>query len=475
MENKSSLKVNILYNILYQLLLLIVPLITAPYISRVLGPEGMGIYGYTYSIAHYFVVFTMLGILNYGNREISAIRNNAKAKAETFWNIFSIQSIMGITLFLLYLLYVHCFCDEYKVVAYVQSLYILSGILDISWFYFGIEKFKVTTIISGANKILTTICIFLFVRESDDVGIYTFIVAAGVLLNNIAYWLLLNRYVGFSKVTISKLFEHLKPVIILFLPVIAINVYRYISKIMLGAMHGMSDVGVYDAAEKFINLPLGIINAVGTVMLARITSLVANHEEKDVRKYNRISMIVVMSIGFGVAFGLAGISDIFMPLFYGEGFESASLILLTLSPTILFICWANVIRTQYLLPNRKDKVYCYSVIIGAIVNVVANLFLIPRYGVLGAALSTVFAELTVCAIQTVNAKGGMEIPQHLKDSIPFLLIGLFMYAVIINLTLPSPLQTVLLRITAGFFIYLSVSTIYFRRWWTAFFIENNKE
>ena len=149
---KSNLKLNILYNIFYQILILIVPLVTAPYVSRVLGSSGMGIYGYTYSVSMYFVLFSMLGVLNYGNRELSQVRENKEQASKTFWGIYSVQLFMGIAMTILYLIYVLLLSKDNQLVATLQVFYILSGVLDISWFYFGIERFRLTTTVSAINK-----------------------------------------------------------------------------------------------------------------------------------------------------------------------------------------------------------------------------------------------------------------------------------------------------------------------------------
>ena len=467
MKNKvSTLKANIFYNILYQLLVIIVPLITAPYISRVIGKEGMGIYGYTFSIAHYFVVFIMLGILNYGNREISAVKQNERFKTDVFWNIYAIQFFMGVFLLSAYFLFVMYLCSNYRMVFFSQAIYILSGILDISWFYFGIEKFKLTAGISSLNKILTTVCIFLFVRNPNDIAVYTLIISLGALANNILYWLLLKNYIKGFSLKFDTVSSHVKPVLILFLPVIAINIYRYISKVMLGSMSGVSEVGIYDAAEKFVNLPLGVIAAIGTVMLSRITSLHSSVDSiNQIKKYNRISMAFVMIVGIGVVFGLAGISNVFIPFFYGNEFTSSSNVLLLLLPSILFICWANVIRTQYLLPNRKDKYYCLSVVWGAIVNVILNILLIPRLGAIGAAIATTFAEMSVCLLQSWYARKNMNLIKYLSDIAPYGLFGILMYIIVINVSASTSFLTILFRLFSGFIFYTLLGGCLLKRKW----------
>ena len=457
MKTMSSLKANVIYNILYQILVLIVPLVTAPYISRVIGANGLGVYGYTFSIAHYFVIFIMLGIINYGNREISVLKNDRKLRADAFWNIYINQFVMGCLFIAIYFVYALFYCNEYKDVFLIQSFYIISGVLDISWFYFGIEKYKLTTGISSINKIITTICIFLFVKGPSDITIYTLIISIATLLNNLAYWILLPTYVGKSQITFIKAKKHLKTILILFLPVIAINIYRYISKVMLGSMSDISEVGVYDAAEKFVNLPLGVIAAVGTVMLSRISNLTAIHDEISIKKYNHLSMIAVMFVGIGVTFGLAGIATDFIPWFYGEEFIPSSIILIILLPTILTISWSNVIRNQYLLPNRKDNAYCVSVFLGAIVNVLLNIILIPHYGAKGAAVSTTIAEVFVCIVQSWYAYKYMELTKYAIHSLPFFIIGAIMCFCVHYVTSSNGLINILLKISAGALLYIGVS------------------
>ena len=456
----STLKKNILYNIGYQVLSLIVPLITAPYIFRVLGKDGIGVYGYTFSIAHYFVLFCMLGVLNYGNREISMASNNPYEKSEKFWQIYLNQFVFGILSLGFYWVFVDTCVKENQLIYLIQALYIISGIVDISWFYFGIEKFKMTTSISAVNKILTTILIFVFIKSSNDVWIYTIIIAGGTLLNNVFYWLFLHKFLIRISFSCSAALSHLKPLLLLFIPVIAVNIYKYIDKIMLGTMCGVGDVGIFDAAEKLTNIPMSFIAAIGTVMLPRISSMLSTNETKGVQRYNNKSLNLVMFLSAGMTFGLVGISDVFIPLFYGEGFMDSIEVLVWLSPCMLFVSWANVIRTQYLLPKRKDKLFCLSVVAGAVVNVVSNIVFIPLWGAIGAAISTLFAEIAVCLSQSAAANKDMNLKHSLIMILPYLLIGTIMYFIISSIYLDSAVICTIVRILVGMAVY-GLLSLYF--------------
>lgn len=460
---KNQLKQNLIYNICYQILTLIVPLLTAPYISRILGVAGVGEYGYTYSIANYFVLLIMLGVLNYGNREIAAVKDSKYELVSTFWNIYSVQFFMGVLVSVVYFMYIAFFCYQYRNVAFFQGLYVISGILDISWFYFGIEKFKLTTGISTLNKVLTTILIFLLVKNSSDVYIYVCIIAGGTLLNNVAYWVFLKKNIQFEKPSFIKVKKHIKPLLILFIPVIAVSIYKYMDKIMLGMLLNTSEVGIYESAEKFINLPMCLIAAVGTVMLPRITNMKAHNESKGIRQYNFISMELVMFLSLGMAFGLAGISKRFIPWFYGNGFEKSADVLLILLPSIVFVSWANVIRTQCLLPNKRDKGYCISVIMGAIINLVFNIILIPKLGASGAAIGTLVAEATVSVVQSIMCFRKMDFKMYLKYGIPFFVSAVVMYCCIVHIDFSIDVLTILIRILVGGALYLILASVFMKK------------
>lgn len=464
MKQKAvSLKSNIIYQILYQILTLIVPLITSPYIARVLGKSGIGTYSYTYAIANYFVIFAMLGILNHGNREIAKKKDDMQKCSQIFWDILLIHILVSIVVFVIYIIIVLSIFHEYKFISIIQSLFIVSAIFDISWLYFGLEKFKMTTIVSCANKILTTVLIFLLVKDGSDVPVYTAIIAGGTLFNNVIYWIFLKKHVALCKPNLSSALKQLKPLIVLFIPVIAVSVYKYMDKIMLGAMMTTADVGIYEAAEKFINLPMCVISALGTVMLPRITNMRVNKENKKIRQYNYISMIFVLFASIGMTFGMAGITNIFIPWFYGVEFTEASSILLVLLPSIVFVSWANVIRTQYLLPNGKDKFFCISVVLGAIINLCVNALLIPSIGSVGAAIGTTIAEFVVSLVQTVSARRGTDLKYYLKDSIPYLIAGLIMMEIILTIHLSITFLTVIVRIIVGIVVYSMLSIFFIRR------------
>ena len=276
---------------------------------------------------------------------------------------------------------------------------------------------------------------------------------------------MLKRYINVSAISLNlrDIRKHLQPMLVLFIPVIAVSVYKYMDKIMLGILIGTSEVGIYESAEKFVNLPLSLITAVGTVMLPRISNLKEKVQDKEIKKYNYISMILIMFLGFGIVFGLAGISDRLIPWFYGIEFVRSTYVLLVLLPSVLFVSWANVVRTQCLLPNKRDKEYCISVILGAVVNFIVNILLIQKYGAIGAAIGTSIAELFVCLIQSFQTRNEMEFIKYIIDSIPFAISAVAMFFIIHSITFKSDLYTVVTRISVGGLLYCALSSYFIRK------------
>lgn len=428
-----SIKKNIIYNITYQILILFLPLVTTPYISRVIGAEGVGIYSYTYSIANYFILFAMLGLNNYGNRSIAAVRDDKIKLSETFFNIYGLQLATTTTMVILYLVYTIFFVSDNLEIAYIQLLFIISRMLDINWLFFGLEEFKLTVVRNTIIKILTVLSIFIFVKDSNDLWIYTLIMALGTLLSQMMLWPFMKRYIIWIKPTFKGIRSHLKPNLILFVPVLAISIYKIMDKIMLGTLTSTMQVGYYENSEKIINIPTSIISALGVVMLPRMTNLIATGDSESFKKYIENSLKFVMFIAIGSTVGLIAISPNFIPLFLGDEFTNCIIVVSLLSVTVVFISWANVIRTQYLIPRKKDSIYIKSTLLGAGVNVIANLIFIPRYGAVGAAIGTIFAEASVALYQTFKVSKEMDIVRYFMNSCVYIIPAICMYLCIIAL------------------------------------------
>lgn len=425
---KSASK-NFVYNSLYQIAAIIIPIITTPYLTRVLGAGGIGQYGFELSIASYFMLCIKLGLNNYGNRKIAAIREDKRVLSQNFWSIYLLQLFTSVIFIALYVLYALVISND-TIISIILIMYVVSAGLDITWFYWGLEEFKLTVLRDFAIKILTTISIFLFVKNADDVWVYTLIMSMGAFLSQVFLWIGINRRISIYKPGLKEILFHLKPNLVLFIPVIAVSLYNTMDKIMLGLMSNKVEVGFYESSEKIVKIPVALVTSLGTVMLPRMSNIYAN--SKDETAANSIidkSIVFALFLATSLGFGIMTISKQFVPFFYGKGFEKCILLFDILLPSCVFMSFANVIRTQYLIPKQMDKVYLISVFVGAGTNLVFNYIFIPVLQSAGAAIGTFIAEASVCIVQYIAVYKKIDLRKSIKKCVPFLASGILMFLI----------------------------------------------
>lgn len=458
----NDVKKNYIYNVIYQLLVIVFPLITMPYVSRIIGPSGVGVYSYTHSIVYYFVIISMLGINNYGNRCIAKNRDDLKKTTNLFVSIYLIQFVMTLLATIVYSIFI-IFSSKYKVIFIIQMIYLLSCFFDINWFYFGIEKFKFTTTINIIMKILVILFLFIFVKNDGDVWKYTFIMTFSILISQVILWIPLKKYIDRNLLDKQKIIgaakRHIVPCLKLFIPVIAVSLYKYMDKIMLGSLTNITNVALYENAEKVVTIPICLITALGTVMLPKMAHIA---DKKDKEYLNNIiirSMEFAMFLAFPITMGLIAIGVDFAPLFFGNDFAFSGYIIQYLSITNIFISWASVIRTQYLIPKEKDNIYIISVIVGAITNFLLNIILIRSLGIIGIVIGTIIAEFVVMVIQTWMIRMELDILKCIKTTLKFFITSMIMFFVIeilgyyLNTKGISSVIVILAKILIGIFVY----------------------
>lgn len=460
---EAKLKTNFTYNLGYQILAIILPLITAPYVSRVLGSHNVGVYSYTQACANYFFLFAMLGVSNYGNRMVAAVRDDKEKLEKTFWEIYAFQFMFGGIVCIAYLAYCAFIVKQDSIVSYMQFFYVASGWLGVNWLMFGLEQFKLITIRNIVIRIGMAVLIFTLVKDQNDLPIYTAIIAGGNLISVLAIWPFALKHIAFKRPMISEIIKHIKPNLILFWPVIAVSLYNVMDKLMLGVMSTKREVGFYTYAENITQIPNTLILALDNVMLPRMANLyAAGKKEKALDLMDNVMMFAMMAAA-AMSFGLAGVGSIFAPWFYGEEFTRCGLFIVLLCPVIIFKGWAGALRTQYIIPNKRDNVFLVSLTSGAVVNLVINFILIPRLQGVGAILGTIGAELTVAFIQFFMLRNELPIKKYILNGVAFCGIGLIMYIVIYLVSSISSLSAITIMAVQGIcgvIVYISLSAIY---------------
>lgn len=461
MQNQSgiktdSVKKNFIYQASYQLLSLALPFITAPYIARILGTTGTGIYSYASSVLFFFTMAANLGISNYGNREIAASIDDKKKLSTTFWGIYSCHALCSILCIIVYYFYSFAIVKEYKNVFLWQSIQMWATLFDITWFFSGIQIFKITVRRNIIIRLFTVGAVFTFVKSREDTWIYIAILAIGNFVGQVVVWTQLRKYISFSRISLSDILRHIKPLIVLFIPVLAMSIYRYMDKIMIPHFSNMSELGLYENAEKIVSLPLSLITTVGVVLLPKMSSISARGDANERNRYFNTAVKYSLIFAFGLSGGLAGVSDTFSPLFFGEEFRRCGELITLLSVTVLFLTWSNSIRSQYLIPNRKDFAFIIAAFSGALVNFSLNIILIKTSGANGAAYATIVAELVVALVHIFFSYKELQFTKIIKVSIPFLFPALIMtfFVRILGRMMNESISTVAIQVMSGAIFYL---------------------
>lgn len=317
----SKLKKNLGYQTVYQILNTCIPLITSPYLARVLGAEKQGVFSYTQSIVNYFTLFAMLGVVNYGTRTIADCGKDRGKRSRTFWNIYILQLCCTVISISVYAFYLTQICSQNTYIAFLQIFYLLGSLVDINWLFFGVEKFKITVSRNMVIRICSVILILMLVRKPSDLWIYTVIMSGSTFLSNAILWFFASKEIDLKAIKEISWFEivsHIKPNLVLFVPLMAMSVYHIMDKTMLGLLSTYKQVGYYYNADKIINIPIGILTGVGTVMLPRMTSLNKEGKLEEARKLFLLSIELIIVVAVAMACGISAISKEFTPFFFGR-------------------------------------------------------------------------------------------------------------------------------------------------------------
>ena len=434
---------NYLYNVVYQILLLLVPLITVPYISRVLGPELVGINSYTNSWMTFFMLVGQMGIALYGNREVAYHRENPIERSKIFWGIELLQVITITCALIAYLGAVLLFSTTFKEYFLLQSFWIIAAGVDVSWYFMGVENFQRIVFRNMLVKLASVALIFLVVKGNNDLGKYIALLGLSNLVGNLTLWPYLKDEIKWVPISTWHPFRHFYPALLLFVPTITTQVYLVVNRLMLGRMSTQSQLGQFQYTDQIIKVILAVVTASGQVMLPHIANKFSKGDVKGIRDSLYNSFDFITAIAIPMMFGIMAIAKQFAPWFLGKQFNDAGILMMIEAPVILFIGWSNVTGTQYLMPINRTKEYTVSVTVGAVINVIANLFLIALWGARGATLATDISEFAVAAVQLVYIRQTISRRKLFGQMWKYLLSGGIMFiityrlAMIMNMTIPN--------------------------------------
>lgn len=467
----KSIKKNYIYNTAYQILSLITPLITTPYVSRVLGAKGIGEFSFSSSIVSYFAMFAALGTAIYGQREISYLQTNREKRTQVFGEVVCMRLCSTIICLVLYIGFLAF--TGFSMIYLIQIFTLLSVITDISWLLQGMEEFGKTVFRNVVFKILNIAFILIAVQKEEDLLLYIFGICFLQFLSTVSLWAYLPRFVNRPTLRTLRPFSHFKLIFTLFLPTIAIQIYTVLDKTMIGVF-AVSAVenGYYEQALKLSKMVLTIVTSLGTVMIPRIGHYFSLGDYDKVRSYMYRGYSFVWFLGIPLCFGVVGTASNIVPWFYGAGFEKVIPLLSILAFLILAIGISNVTGMQYMIPTQRQNLFTLTVCIGAGINFFLNLLLIPRFYSIGAAIASVTAETAITLIQFYIVRKEFSIGKVLKLSKNYWIAGVGMLVLLLwegNRLPATILHTIFMIFTGAIFYYIVLLILR-----DEFFISNMK-
>lgn len=448
---------NYIYSLIYLLTNVLVPLLTTPYISRVLHLQGVGIYSYTNAIATGFSLFAALGINNYGQREVAYYQDNLYKKSAIFWEIMIIRGINSFIIIIFYLLF--CFCYKEYTVYLLQQIFIIAAVMfDISWFFQGIENFKIVAVRNMLIKSLLVTLTFMIVKDESDLNLYILINSLSVFVGNVIFWGRLKKDVLCISWQELNIVRHIRGSLEFFIPLIAVQIYSHLDKIMLGALaNTLDENGYYEQSRKIINVANSILVSLNTVLFPRISNLYVHSNKNQIIKIYKEAIHFFFFLLFPIIIGIIMISDNLVIWFLGEEFSKVAYLLKISTPLLLFMGIGNFVGTQYLIPTGKQNIMTLIYIISAIINVIFNFWLIPRLYSVGALVSSCLAEFISCFLQVILLKRG-EFNFSIHEGIwKYLISAMIMGSVLIILNKVLTIRGIsytIIQIFVGIIIYL---------------------
>ena len=458
----KSIKRNYVYNTVYSVLIVFTPLITAPYLSRVLQADGIGIVSFVGSIVAYFGLFSDMGTGGYGRREVSYVRDDMEKLNIIFWETQILRVINTLIALAVYLVLVCFYAKSYRIIFFIYAIYIVNLACDVTWFLGGLEEFGKIVFRNIIIRIIDIAFVFIFVKSKSDLPIYAFGYAFFSIAGSLVMWKYLPAYIRKPNFKSLHPYRNIKTVLSLFAPGIAIQVYTVLDKTMIGIFtEGTFENGYYEQALKISRIVLALVTSLAGVMIPRIGYLFGQNDKEHIRFYMNKSYQFVLFLGIALCFGLIGISDNLVPWFFGPGYGKVAGLLKISSFIIIAIGFGNATGGQYLIPTKRQNLFTYSVITGAVVNFSMNIVLIRMYQSYGAIVASVVAEIAVTSIQFYMVRKELSVYRVIISGINYYIAGGIMLAILLFMNTkftPSPVHTFTMIFT-GAAVYVSLLLI----------------
>ena len=456
-QKTNSIKKNFLLSVVYQALNTVTPLLTVPYISRILGPENIGEYSYTFAIANYFCMFGLLGSSVYGQLEVSKSRDDRKKTSMVFSTIIYSRIITMSIALIFYWIFIFFQIDNNKLYI-VLIVFLASQIIDIAWFFQGMEKFDITVSCNVFAKLVSIICIFWFVKEQDDLILYAGLINGASLFGNILMWINVKKYVSFYKIPFKSILTNVKYNLTFFIPTIATMIFGSLDKCMIAWITKSNfENGYYEQANKIYNMMVALITSLTTVMLPRVAYLwQKNYFDAKLQSYLVKVVRCVSMITFPIAIGMLIVAGDFVPIFFGIGYEKCIILIRIFAFILIFTCHNSIISNMCMVANNNQSKLNKLIVVSSSINTVLNSIFICFWQSVGAALSSFVSEGVLLIMIVFSNRKILPYKDSLRLAMRYFLCSLVMILFIWPLKLLDlgSLSVLLLEIIVGAIFYV---------------------
>lgn len=454
MEKRTSIKKNYIYNLIYNMLNILIPLITAPYTSRVLGPDKIGIYSRTYSIISMVIMIGALGSATYGQKEIAGARDDVQLRTSLFCEIIMIKGLFTAFVSIIFL-FITSGNSDYEFYL-IQLPFLAAAMIDISWFFQGIEKFKYIAIRNMFVRIVGVVLLFIFVKSSADLWKYLLIIGGSQFLGNISMWPYIRGNISKPNVRLKLIPTHIRGLMVYFIPSISYQIYAVLDKAMLGWIVGSDyENGYYEQAHKIINMAISVITSYTVVMRSRMSFLYAEKNAIAIQNNLKKSANIIALLVFPMSFGLAALAKGMVPWFFGEGYDKVIDILYVFSPVFACMGYSHMMGTHILTPSGQQGKSNVGQCAAAGINVILNACLIPIFSSIGAAIASVISELTIVIIYYYMVRNELSVKLLVLTAYKKFIAAIIMFIFLWNISkmLPVSIASSFVGIFLGIIVY----------------------
>lgn len=456
---EKKISINIFYNILNQIVSFIVPLILSPYVARVLSAELIGDYSYALANSSYFVLIEALGFSLYGMLKVSANRADKKYISTLFKEIMIAKFFLMVICIIVYTISFVWTSSDNKILCAIMIMNIISTGIDSTWFLMGMEDFKTTALRNIAVRLVNVFLIIILVKSEKDFLIYAIIMQLSNVISYIVVFPTVKKYIISSKVSFKNILKHTIKSLIYFVPGIVNTIFTSADKTVLGAFANSYEVGVYEQASKICSLCGSVINSISNVVMPRVTYLNHNASNEKSKRFMFKTLHYASIVAIAVTVGIICISDEFVPLFFGLGYEKSAVLLKILAFNVLMSILANYIGQQCLISNGKQNQYNIAISVGALLNVILNLFMVERFQSVGVSVASVVSSGVLFWVVLVFSREIISLKNIIQMDWKAIISAIIMFVTIYWLNFDDLFITLVVKIVVGAAVYIAILAI----------------